>query len=116
MAKRGRTVDPEAVTKRVMRQQLKAFRKKFGRDPLPGEPVFFDPDQDVPTEMSEATLREEMLELLSDLPPQFAYAYAKTGLMLLLEEQVEHYPPEAVAEWKAAIDEYFRLEDEGEEH
>jgi hypothetical protein len=37
-------------------------------------------------------------------------------LLLLLEEQFDHYPPEAVAEWKAAIDEYFRLENEGEEH
>lgn len=68
------------------------------------------PDESVPTELSEAKLREDMLELLSELPPQFAYAYAKTGLLLLLEEQVEHYPPDAVAEWE--IDEYFRLEDE----
>jgi hypothetical protein len=86
-----------------MRQQLKDFRKKFGRDPLPGEPVFFDPVASVPTATSEAKWRQEMLEVLSDLPPQFAYAYAKTGLLLLLEEQAEHYPPDAVAEWKAAI-------------
>jgi hypothetical protein len=114
-AERGRTVDPEAATERIMRKQLKAFCKKFGRDPLPGELVFFDPDQDVPMEISEEKLREDMLELLSEFPPQFAYAYAKTGL-LLMGEQVEHYPPDAVAEWKAAIDEYFRLADEGGQH
>ena len=110
-------VDPEAITRRLLKQQLKDFRKKFGRDPLPGEPVFFDPDESVPTtEISEAKLREDMLKIMAEGPPQFAYAYAKTGLLLLLEEQAEHYPPEAVAEWKAAIDEYFRLEGEGEEH
>ena len=86
-----RTVDPEAATERIMRQQLKDFRKKFGRDPLPGEPVFFDPVASVPTATSEAKWRQEMLEVLSDLPPQFAYAYAKSGPLLLLEQQVEHY-------------------------
>jgi hypothetical protein len=91
MAKLRRTVDPEAATKHVLRQQLRDFRKKFGRDPLPAEPVFSDSDQDVPMEMSEAKLREGLLELLSEFPPQFAYAYAKSGPLLLLEQQVEHY-------------------------
>jgi len=53
MAKLRRTVDPEAATKHVLRQQLRDFRKRFGRDPLPAEPVFSDSDQDVPMEMSE---------------------------------------------------------------
>jgi hypothetical protein len=77
--------------------------------------VFFDPDRDEPTEMSEEKLREDMLKVMAEGPPQFAYAYAKTGL-LLMEEQLEHYDPEDVAEWKAAIDEYFRLEDKGGKH
>ena len=47
-------------------------------------------------------------------PPEIAYACAKTGL-LLLEEQFEHYSPEAIAEWKVAIDEYLRLEAGGAE-
>jgi hypothetical protein len=110
-----RRVDPEAGVRRVLRAQLRDFRKKFGRDPLPGEPVFFDPDKDVPTEMTEERLREDMLEMLADGPPQVAYAYAKTGL-LLIDGPEACYPPEDVAEWKAAIDEYFRLEEEGGEH
>jgi hypothetical protein len=36
-------------------------------------------------------------------------AYAKTGLMLM-EGVEEYYDPADIAEWKAAIEEYFRLE------
>jgi hypothetical protein len=80
--------------------------------PLPDEPVFFDPDK---VEMSEEQVREDMLKVLADGPPQFAYAYAKTGL-LMMEGMEEYYDPADVAEYKAAIEEYFRREDEGEEH
>ncbi len=114
MAKRRRSVNPDIVVKHVLRGQLRDFRKKFGRDPLPGEPVFFDPDEDVPTEMSEKQVREDMLKVMSGGPPHLAYAYAKTGLMLM-EGMEEYYDPADVAEYKAAIDEYFRLEEEGEE-
>jgi hypothetical protein len=51
--------------------------------------------------------------MLSEFPPQIAYACAETGL-LLLDEQFEHYSLEAIAEWRAAIDEYFRLEEQGQ--
>ena len=30
-------------------EQKKAFIEKFGREPGPNDPVFFDPDKDVPT-------------------------------------------------------------------
>jgi len=62
MAKGKRGVDPEAATKRILRRQLKAFRKKFGRDPLPGEPMFFDPDASEPAPLAEETLRAEKLD------------------------------------------------------
>jgi hypothetical protein len=61
MAKRGKTIDPEVAVERILRQQLKAFRKRFGRDPLPGDPVFFDPDQDTPMEMTEEQVHKDML-------------------------------------------------------
>ena len=66
---------------RILKLQVAAFRKKFGRDPLPNEPVFFDPDADVPTPMNE----EKMIGAFNTagLPPEFAYAYKKTGLILM---------------------------------
>jgi hypothetical protein len=37
-------------------EQRKAFVKKFGREPGPDDPVFFDPDKDVPTPIDPADL------------------------------------------------------------
>jgi len=39
-------MDPELA--RAMKNQLSAFKKKFGREPGPNDPVFFDPDADTP--------------------------------------------------------------------
>jgi hypothetical protein len=96
-----------------MRAQLKDFRHKFGRDPKPGEPVFFDPDKDEPTPLDPGKLEADMLEVLrkTGTAPQIIYAYRKTGL-LLVEGFEENYPPEAIEEWKAVIDGYFKLERE----
>jgi hypothetical protein len=46
-------MSPEVA--RAMKKQLKAFRKKFHRDPGPNDPIFFDPDADSPQPLSEAT-------------------------------------------------------------
>jgi hypothetical protein len=66
-------------------QQREAFRAKFGRDPGPNDPVFFDPDKDEPTPID---MEADVLAAMSkaNLPPEFAYAYKKTGLLGLLGE------------------------------
>ena len=38
---------PAELHKALSDQRI-AFVKKFGREPRPGEPIFFDPDKDVP--------------------------------------------------------------------
>jgi len=40
----------------ILRDRLKQFREKFGRDPGPGDPVFFDPSKDEPTLFQNASL------------------------------------------------------------
>jgi integrase len=101
----------------ALETQRGAFRKKFGRDMGPGDPLYFDPDEDTPQPFPDDKMRVQILEAMNKagVPPQIAYAYAKTGL-LLMEEHQGNYPAEAIAEWTAAIEEYFRLQDEGEEH
>src|SRR5215470_19333745 len=41
----------------------------------------------------------------ADLPPEFAYAYKKTGLLGLAEDK-SLWPPEHINEWNDAVDEY----------
>ena len=93
----------------VLEEQRRLFREKFGRDPRPDEPVFFDPDQDQPSMWSEEKLRSETLEAMrkAGTPPQIVYAYAKTGLILLESTPA---PPDVRAEWNAAVKEYFAME------
>ena len=43
-------------------QQQKSFVEKFGREPGPNDPLFFDPDSDVPIPLSESKLRKELSE------------------------------------------------------
>jgi hypothetical protein len=96
----------------ILRKQRKAFRRKFGRDWQPDDPVFFDPDQDQPAFMSEEKVAADVLNAMrrAGTPPQIVYAYRKTGL-LISEVSRDTASPEALAEWDAAITEYFRLED-----
>ena len=91
--------------------QLKAFKRKFGRDPRPGEPVFFDPDEDTPTEMTEERLNRDMLEMMEEtgFPPEFIYAFKKTGL-LISEENKDHVPKADLDAWEAAIDYFDEIE------
>ena len=93
-----------------MRRQLEAFRKKFGRDPGPRDPVFFDPDADEPKPTQD--IQEDVVQAMNNanLRPEFAYAYRKTGLLGLSADK-SFWPPEHIAEWNAAIDEYRAIED-----
>jgi hypothetical protein len=43
-------------------QQRAAFRAKFGRDPGPGDPIFFDPDADTPVPISPDRMERELDE------------------------------------------------------
>jgi hypothetical protein len=51
-------VSPETIA--IFQVQLELFRKKFGRNPGPEDPVFFDPKCDVPTPILKSQLREAL--------------------------------------------------------
>ena len=46
----------------AIRQQLESFKEKFGREAGPDDPLFFDPDCDVPTSLTEAKVKRELVE------------------------------------------------------
>ena len=47
-------------------EQRKAFIDKFGREPGPNDPVFFDPDKDVPTPIDADRLGADLEKALRD--------------------------------------------------
>jgi hypothetical protein len=89
-------------------KQREAFKAKFGREPGPGDPVFFDPSKDTPTPIE---MEADVLAAMSaaNLPPEFAYAYKKTGLLGLLKDK-SGWPADRMREWNTAIDEYRAIE------
>jgi hypothetical protein len=86
--------------KAVLEGQRQKFIEKYGREPGPDDPVFFDlpPPEHVEHEMVQAMRA-------AGLDPAYAYAYEKTGL--LVTEQNQHLIPEkGLDEWDAALREY----------
>ena len=90
----------------VLRSQREAFRKTFGRDMDPGDPIIFDPDVDEPTPMSPVGMKTEVLDAMrkAGLPPAFAYAYRKTGLLGLGGTSAR--PADRRKEWDDAVKEH----------
>jgi hypothetical protein len=62
-------------------------------------------------EADERDMEAEILEAMqkADVPPEFAYAYKKTGLLGLLEDK-SLWPPEHIKEWNDAVDEYRAIQ------
>jgi len=43
-------------------RQLESFKEKFGREAGPDDPLFFDPDYDEPTTLTEPKVKRELIE------------------------------------------------------
>jgi hypothetical protein len=102
-------VPPAAME--MLGAQREAFRKKFGRDPGPDDPIFFDPDADQPTPISSVQVEAEVLAAMqkAGVSPAFAYAYKKTGL-IGVEGLMEAWPAAQRKEWEEAVKEYELVE------
>ena len=105
---RTRTVKLNDESMEIMRQQLRKFREKFGREPEPDDPVFFNPDADTPQPFPLDKFTEESVQAMvrAGIRPEMIYAHRKTGL-IVTEENRHKLLPEAMAAWEAAVDEYF---------
>jgi hypothetical protein len=104
---------PEA--KAAIEHQLEAFRKKFGREPRPDDPIFFDPEADKPTPISDGQYEQAMIDAMvaADIPPELIYAFKRTG-RLVTERNKRLLTREELREWDEAIDEYRRKIGAGE--
>jgi integrase len=105
--KKYRTVRMTPEVSTIIRKQLRAFRKKFGREPGPDDPVFFDPDAETPKPISEDWLTEQAVAAMAraGIDAQKIYAYRKTGLIATQENW--HLMSEADRRaWEEALAEY----------
>jgi hypothetical protein len=99
-------VGPEGAA--IIREQIRLFREKFGRDMAPDDPIFFDPDADEPRRLG--VDEDRIVKAMADagIRPELIYAYRKTGL-LVSDENYGKLSPEDREAWEAAIEEYGRL-------
>jgi len=90
---------------KALKRQREAFRTKFGRDPLPDDPVFFDPEADEPT--ARVSLVDEVVDALNaaGLPAAELYAFRRTG-RLGIGSDMATWSADAIAEWDAAVSEF----------
>jgi hypothetical protein len=93
----------------ALQQRLAAFRHRFGRDPGPDDPVFFDPRSDTPFPIDFDELQCEMVTLMLRvrIRPELIYAYLRTGLMVTHDNQ-RYISAEDLDGWNRAIIEYSR--------
>jgi hypothetical protein len=101
----------------LLKEQFEAFRKKFGRDPTPADPIFFDPESDELRPMPDSAHAEALIELAAALdeigaPAAVIYAFRKTQ-RLVTDENQKYLTTSEQEEWDAAICEYqMRIADE----
>ena len=110
--KRRVPMSDEMVT--MLEQQREKFRQKFGRDPGPEDPVFFDADADMP-QLSDPEKAEEVLLTAmrqAGIAPELIHTILRTG-RFVTEENSALLSEEDLAEWQAAIEEYQHLQCRG---
>ena len=113
--RRGRlavALEQDTNFREALARQLDAFRKKFGRDPAPGDPLFFDLEKDEPTPISDDELAGMVADLIEAMVrlgrPEFGYAYARSGYLVSAENH-DLIPEEGLRAWDGAIGEWFEM-------
>jgi hypothetical protein len=103
----GKVIRMHPEVHNALLKQRAAFVEKFGREPGPNDPVFFDPDADTPQPFPRQTYHDGMLEMLRAMgaAPEIIYAFEKTGRIVTAETMPSLTDAE-LAEWDAAIAEY----------
>lgn len=101
----------------ALEEQIELFRKKFGRDPLPEEPIFFDPAESTPVPYPPDRYKAEVTITMirAGFREEIIYATLRTDRLPPLEEYMEAWSEEELEEWTDAIAEFHKTfpDDEG---
>jgi hypothetical protein len=109
-------IDPGTAEAITTQKQL--FREKFGREPGPEDPLFFDPSASTPQFLSDDSQEKTWKILLqaaaeSGMPPAIVYAMHKTG-RIVTEDNSQFLTDAELQEWNDAVDEYHQRAESGE--
>ncbi len=104
----GRVVELSPVMNEIIEEQLEHFREKFGREPGPTDPIFFDPNSDEPRPISEESLMGAMADAAYEAGIDEAriYAIKKTGMIIVAGLNDHMFSQTDKDEWQAAIEEF----------
>lgn len=92
----------------MMEGQARRFREKFGRDPRPEEPIFFDPDADEPRPLELDTVTHEMTEALREagqetgVDPAFIEAWCELGYVVT-DDNRHLFSAADILAWETAV-------------
>ena len=64
LAPQSQVVEMTPQMRDALLEQRAAFRAKFGRDPGPSDPIFFDPDADTPVPMKAGRMEADLAEAM----------------------------------------------------
>jgi hypothetical protein len=100
------------ATAEAITQQKRLFREKFGREPGPEDPLFFDPVSSVPEFLSVESQEDTWRALVqaagaSGIDPALVYAINKTG-RIVTEQNMRFLTDAEIHEWNDAVDEYHQ--------
>lgn len=51
------------MIEKIMNKQLDSFAEKYGKEPGPEDPIFFDLDDQIPISFSKENLRERLIQV-----------------------------------------------------
>jgi hypothetical protein len=86
----------------LLAKQREKFIAKFGREPGPDDPIFFDLDEDALRENAASAMRE------AGISPALIYAYEETGLIVTAENRCL-IPTAELREFDSKVREYYDL-------
>jgi hypothetical protein len=113
----GRTIQLRPEDVELLRRQQDLFVEKFGREPGPEDPLFFDPDSDTPTAIDSAAFFAETRAAAAHAGVDSAYIEAWEQVGYLITEQNQHlFSAHEVEAFATALQQARRRADTAQPH
>ncbi|MFE7589297.1 hypothetical protein ACFU6K_07835 [Kitasatospora sp. NPDC057512] len=95
-----------------LEKQFAAFREKFGREPEPHDPIFFDPDADEPVPLSRGSFDSMMQDAVdaasaAGIDPAFVHAWQEVGYVVTTET-LDMFTTAEVIAYRRAVERHRR--------